>query len=384
VDPVVGFVARDLKDPILSRKNARRVAHPDFLCPTKECVSELQFPEEHPMKPYKLCWIVFASTVLAWAAAGTLSVQIHEYDVPTPKSRPHDPALAPDGSLWYTGQGANKLGRLDPKTGAFKEYPLKTANSGPHGLVADNGGNIWFTAISGGYVGKLDPKSGEITEYRPADGKEIDPHTPVIDHEGVVWFTTEETNYVGRLDPKTSKMNLIKVPTEHAVPYGIVILKNGSPFFCEFGSNKLAAVDPKTMTIHEYTLPNAGARPRRLALASDGTVFYTDYARGYLGHFDPATGKLLKEWTSPGGAESEPYGIAATRDGMIWYSESGVKPNTLVRFDPKSQSFSSQAIPSGGGTVRNMVATTDGRLFLACSGVNKVAVVEAASADQHR
>jgi virginiamycin B lyase len=69
---------------------------------------------------------------------------------------------------------------------------------------------------------------------------------------------------------------------------------------------------------------------------------------------------------------------------MIWYSESGVKPNTLVRFDPKSQSFSSQAIPSGGGTVRNMVATTDGRLFLACSGVNKVAVVEAASADQHR
>jgi hypothetical protein len=31
-----------------------------------------------------------------------------------------------------------------------------------------------------------------------------------------------------------------------------------------------------------------------------------------------------------------------------------------------------------------MVATTDGLLFLACSGVNKVAVVEAASADQHR
>jgi streptogramin lyase len=210
------------------------------------------------MKPHKLCWIVFASTVLAWAAAGTLSVQIHEYDVPTPKSRPHDPALAPDGSLWYTGQGANKLGRLDPKTGAFKEYPLKTPNSGPHGLVADRDGNIWFTAISGGYVGKLNAKSEEITEYRPDDGKEIDPHTPVIDHEGVVWFTNEETNYVGRLDPKNGKISLIKVPTEHAVPYGIVILKNGSPFFCEFGSNKLAAVNPKTMTIHEYTLPHAG------------------------------------------------------------------------------------------------------------------------------
>ena len=62
--------------------------------------------------------------------------------MPTPKSRPHDPALAPDGSLWYTGQMANKLGRLDPKTGQFKEYPLKTPDSGPHGLVADREGNL--------------------------------------------------------------------------------------------------------------------------------------------------------------------------------------------------------------------------------------------------
>jgi virginiamycin B lyase len=105
--------------------------------------------------------------VTGFGTVGTLNVQIKEYEVPTARSRPHDPALAPDGSLWYTGQGANKLGRLDPKTGEFKEYPLKTRGSGPHGLVADKEGNIWFTAISGGYIGKLNPKSGEITEYRP-------------------------------------------------------------------------------------------------------------------------------------------------------------------------------------------------------------------------
>jgi len=324
----------------------------------------------------KLFWFVLATAMLAWAAAGTLSVQIKEYEVPTAKSRPHDPALAPDGSLWYTGQAANKLGRLDPKTGEFKEYPLKTPNSGPHGLVADQQGNIWFTAISGGYVGKLDPTSGEISEYRPPEGTEIDPHTPVFDHDGILWFTNEETNYVGRLDPKTGKMTLAKVPTAHAVPYGIVVLPNNTPIFCEFGSNKLATIDPKSRAIHEYALPNAKARPRRLALAPDGTIFYSDYARGYLGHFDPVSAKLLKEWPSPGGDSSEPYGIAATSDGIVWYSESGVKPNTLVRFDPKSESFSERNIPSGGGTVRNMVATPDKRLYLACSGVNKVAVVQ--------
>ncbi|MGA8621626.1 MAG: hypothetical protein WB660_24280 [Candidatus Sulfotelmatobacter sp.] len=327
------------------------------------------------MRGTELFLFALAATLAGSATAGDLNVQIQEYEVPTAKSRPHDPAVAPDGSLWYTGQGANKLGRLDPKTGEFKEYALKTSNSGPHGLVADKDGNIWFTAISAGYVGKLNPKSGEIAEYRPEDGTEIDPHTPVFDHDGILWFTNEETNYVGRLDPKNGKMTLVKVPTTHAVPYGIVILPNNMPFFCEFGANKLASVDPGTMKIREYGLPAAGARPRRLALAPDGTIYYTDYARGYLGHFDPLSGKLLKEWASPGGEESEPYGIAITKDGDVWYSESGVKPNTLVRFDPKSESFSTKVIPSGGGTVRNMVAASDGRLYLACSGVNKVAVV---------
>jgi len=316
---------------------------------------------------------VFAA-ILALAATGTLPVEIKEYDVPTPNARPHDPAVGPDGSLWVTEQKANKLGRLDPKTGKFQEYPLKTPGSGPHGLVADRNGNIWFTAIAKGYVGKLDPKTGNITEYRAPGEQEMDPHTPVFDQNGMLWFTNEESSTIGRLDPGTGEIELKATPTAHAVPYGIVVNSQGIPFFCEFHTNKLASIDPKSMSIHEYTLPEAGARPRRLALAQDGTIYFSDYAQGKLGHFDPATGKV-EEWPSPGGPSSEPYGIAITADGMVWYAETGVTPNTVVRFDPKTKTFASENIPSGGGVVRNMAATKDGRLYLACSGVNKVAVV---------
>src|SRR5438552_15869154 len=108
------------------------------------------------------------------------------------------------------------------------------------------------------------------------------------------------------------------------------------------------------MKILEYTLPSENAHPRRIALGPDGTIYYTDFARGYLGHFDPASGKLLKEWASPGGTGSEPYGIAITNDGVVWYSESGVNRNTLDRFDSKSDSFRNMQIPSGGGVVRNL------------------------------
>lgn len=326
------------------------------------------------MHLHKLSLPVVLLSIAAFAAVSQLNVSIKEYTVPSPKARPHDPAVAPDGSLWVTEQMANKLGRLDPATGTFKEYPLKTPDSGPHGLVADKDGNIWFAAIFAGYVGKLNPATGDITEYRPSDGTKIDPHTPVFDHNGILWFTNQETNYIGRLDPASSEIELRKVPTPHAVPYGIVVTQSGVPFFCEFGTNKLGSIDPKTLTIREYSLPAQDARPRRLALAPDGTIYYSDFARGYLGHFDPVNGKLLKEFPSPGGSDSEPYGIAVTSNGDVWYSESGVKPNTLVRFDPRSESFSTEAIPSGGGVVRNMVATRNGRLYLACSGVNKVAI----------
>jgi virginiamycin B lyase len=120
------------------------------------------------MSLHKLCFFAMLATIVAFAAVGRLNVEIKEFEVPTPNSGPHDPALAPDGSLWYTGQAVNKLGRLDTATGQFKEFLLKSPDSGPHGLVADKDGNIWFTAISDGYIGELDPKTGEIAEYRPA------------------------------------------------------------------------------------------------------------------------------------------------------------------------------------------------------------------------
>ena len=61
---------------------------------------------------------------------------------------------------------------------------------------------------------------------------------------------------------------------------------------------------------------------------------------------------------------------------VVWYSESGVSPNTLVRFDPKTEKFQTWVIPSGGGVVRNMMATRDGNLVMACSGRNRVALVD--------
>mgnify|MGYP003579621716 CR=1 FL=1 len=175
---------------------------------------------------------------------------------------------------------------------------------------------------------------------------------------------------MGRLDPKTGEVKLVTSPTPKSRPYGMVVNSKGVPFLVEFGSNKIASIDPNTMEIREYVLPNAETRPRRIAITSDDVLWYSDYSRGYLGRFDPSTGKAT-EWPSAGGRQSQPYGIVAIKD-VLWYSEAGVKPNTIVHFDPKSEKFQIWAIPSGGGVVRNMDVTQDGNIALACSGVNRV------------
>ncbi|HXE27501.1 MAG TPA: hypothetical protein VN656_03255 [Stellaceae bacterium] len=305
--------------------------------------------------------------------AGPVKVSFKEWTVPTPGSRPHDPLAMPDGTMWYTGQMANVLGRLDPTTGKIKEYQLPP-QSGPHGLTNDAAGNIWFTANFDGYIGKLDPKTGLVTQYKMPDPAARDPHTLLFDQNGILWFTVQSGNLVGRLDPKTGEIKLAQPVTPKAQPYGMVINSKGVPFFDEFGANKIGSIDPTTMKITEYVLPHEDARPRRIAITADDIIWYGDYRRGYLGRLDPKTGEV-QEWASPGGPKSQPYGIAALHD-VIWYSESGVKPNTLVRFDPKTQKFETWIIPSGGGVVRNMMPTKDGHgLALAESGVNGLALV---------
>ena len=305
--------------------------------------------------------------------AGPVKVAIKSWQAPTPGSRPHDPLAASDGSLWYTGQMANVLGRVDSRTGKVKEYRLKTAHSGPHGLVEDKDGNIWYTGNTGALIGKLDPKTGTVTEYKIPDPNVHDPHTLMFDRSGILWFTVQNANRIGRLDPASGEIKLFTPPTNGARPYGMAVNSKGTVFFDEFGTNKIGSIDPKTLEIHEYPLPDAASRPRRIAITGDDIVWYTDFARGYLGQLDPATGKVI-EWQSPSGPRSEPYGISAIND-VIWYSESNATPNMVVRFDPKTEKFQSWPIPGGGNIVRNTSVTREGNFVLANSLMNQVTLV---------
>jgi virginiamycin B lyase len=205
---------------------------------------------------------------------GPVDVTITEWLAPTLGSRPHDPLIAHDDKIWWTGQFQSRLGYVDPATGAAKEFPLDVPDSGPHGLVEDAHGNIWFTAVNKRYVGKLDPTSGEITEYYTPEGTR-GPHTPIFDQDGTLWFTMQ-SGHVGRLVPSTGELTVKATPTSGTYPYGIQVNSKGEPWYVDFRGPRIGQIDPATFTITEHELPNADSRPRRIALTPDDVVWYTD------------------------------------------------------------------------------------------------------------
>lgn len=282
------------------------------------------------------------------------TVGIDEWAVPWENTRPRDPYVGPDGDVWFVGQRADYVGRLDPGTAEFERWDLDPG-TGPHNLVVAEDGAVWYAGNRAAHVGRLDPETGAIEKIEMPDPGARDPHTLVFDDAGDVWFTVQGGNRIGHLDVGSRDVRILEVPTPRARPYGIDVADDGRVWFTEFGSHKVGIVDPATMEIEEVELPREDARPRRIGITSDGAVWVVDYAGGYLSRIDRET-REIQEWPMPGGRDARPYGMAVDELDRIWFVETGLDPNRFVGFEPDTETFTDPvAIPSGGGTVRHMM-----------------------------
>jgi virginiamycin B lyase len=304
--------------------------------------------------------------------SGPIQVTFKEWVMPTLGQRSRDPIQAEDGSIWWAGQFANVIGRLDPKTNEMKEWQLPSG-AYPHTVELDPKGNPWYSGNKNGTIGRLDVATGKFTVYKMPDPNAKDPHTLIFNKDGVLFFTVQNSNMVGRLNPDTGEIKLITSPVPNSKPYGIKVAADGSIWWSCNGAPCLFQMDPVTMELREFKLPLGGTTVRRLDIAEDGMVWYVNSGKGRIGRLDPKTGQTT-EWDSPSGPRSHPYAIVVM-NGAVWYNESGVRPDPLVRFDIKTETFQSWPIPSGGiyaGIWRHGRGTKEGNLLIHQSSTNRI------------
>ena len=269
------------------------------------------------------------------------------YPVPA-GSGPHDVAPAPDGTVWYTGQGSGELGRLDPATGAVERIALG-AGSRPHGVIVGPDGAPWITDGGLNAIVRVDPSSKRIDRFNlPANRAGANLNTAVFDSQGLLWFTGQSGVY-GRLDPSTRRMDVFDAPKGNG-PYGIATA-GGTVWFVSLAGSYLARIDSKTGAAVVVDLPTASQGARRVWADSRGRLWIAEWNAGQVAMHDPSNG-TSREWRLPG-AQPHAYAVYVDEKDIVWLTDFG--SNALVRFDPGTERFDSYPFPSNGASVRQLL-----------------------------
>ena len=304
---------------------------------------------------------------IATSAFGAENQTVQYYPLPE-GAGPHDVAPAPDGTVWYTAQGAGALGRLDPKSGQARQIPLGDG-SAPHGVIVGPDGAPWVTDGGLNAIVRVDPATLEAKTYllpNPDDNANL--NTAAFGKGGILWFTGQNGIY-GSLDPATGKMAVYKDPKGRG-PYGITATPDGTVYYASLAGSHIARIDAKTgkATIIEPPTKNQGAR--RVWSDSKGRIWVSEWNAGQVAVFDPASNSW-KNWRLPGDGPKA-YAVYVDDKDKVWLSDFGA--NAIVRFDPETETFKSFPSDRDDAAVRQLLGRP-GEVWGAESGTDRLVVI---------
>ncbi len=104
----------------------------------------------------------------------------------------------PDGALWFTDSGDDKVGRITT-SGAVTEYNAPTANAQPYGITVGPDGAIWFAEWVGDNLGRV-TTAGQISEIKAPRQLAL-PLYITSGTDGALWFTEFGDGAIGRYRP---------------------------------------------------------------------------------------------------------------------------------------------------------------------------------------
>ena len=290
-----------------------------------------------------------------------------EFPVPS-GSHPHDVAPAPDGTVWYTSQHTGELGRLDPADGSIEEVPLGNG-SAPHGVIVGPDGAAWVTDGGLNAIVRVDPATLEVTVYPlPDDRAGANLNTAAFDGTGTLWFTGQ-TGVYGRLDPASSEMEVFDAPRGRG-PYGITTTPGGEVFYASLAGNHIARIDTVTGDAEVIEPPTPGQGSRRVWSDSNGLVWVSQWEAGQVAVYDPGDGTWM-EWRLPGDTPMA-YAVYVDETDRVWLTDFG--SNSMVRFDPATETFETVELPSLEAEVRQLLGH-EGEVWGAESGADALVLV---------
>lgn len=299
--------------------------------------------------------------------ARTVSGNISEWPVPTPKYA-RDPAIGPDGNVYFAVKAGDKIARFDPKSKRFQEWDVP-AGMQPRGLLVARDNKVLFGGSGNSAIGELDPSTGKVKVYK-IPSNDSDPYTLIFDADDNIWFTERKAGKLAKLTRSSGKI------TEYPIgdcPYGLSLDKRGNIWVTRKAADRFTRFDPKTGQVTELLL-GKGSQPRRTAVAPDGMLWVALYGTGKLAKINPAANRVVKEYELPGGPNAGPYAVNADADGRIWVSE--IQTDNVIMLDPRSEAIRVFKLPTRDTGVRKAAIDAEGRYWYVGSHAGRLGVIE--------
>jgi virginiamycin B lyase len=290
-----------------------------------------------------------AGILALWAAAP--AARFVEYRMPGPRDGPMAIAAADDGTVWFTIDQRDAIGRV--RDGRIELLPTPGRNYEPLGLAVAADGSAWYTDIRAGAVMRISP-SGEATQFaldnaivrlgRVAIGPDGSvwfadatgggitqlkdgtftrheigsagggPYGVAVTSEGIVWATLQAGSKLVRIDPNGA-MATIDVSPPGVVPTDIAVGSDGAVWFLQFRGNRIGRW--KNGAFSEFKVAEQNAGLSGLAVATDGAVWFGMVRSASLGRLRDGKVAIFHLPRD----DARPYSIAVDSDGNVWYAD---------------------------------------------------------------
>ncbi|TXL82228.1 hypothetical protein FHP25_00585 [Vineibacter terrae] len=231
-----------------------------------------------------------------------------EHRMSEPQDSPIAIAAGADGSIWFTIDRADAIGRL--RNGRIERLPTPSRNIEPLGLAVAADGSAWYTDLAGRGITRIG-SAGEIARFV------LD--TPItrlgrlaIAPDGAAWFA-DQTGY-GMTRLKDGVFTRFQIESARGGPYGVAVAADGAVWATLQSGNQLLqlAADGTSRTIN---LPRDGAVPTDVAVGADGSVWFLQFRANRIGRFKDGQFSDVEASRENAGLS----GIAVAPNGDVWF-----------------------------------------------------------------
>ncbi len=173
-----------------------------------------------------------------------------EYILPRPAPYPHTVWIARNGDVYFTYEYGDGVGRIDRELQRVTDFAIPTKRSRPYGIQEGPDGYIWVVEFLANKIARLDPRTGEVREWtHPRAAEDPGLRRLAIDAQGRIWFVEHEIGAIGRFDPQTETWQSWWMPRYNGrrdQAYALNFDSKGLLYVSNFGGNYIGRFDPRT------------------------------------------------------------------------------------------------------------------------------------------